>query len=110
MHLLDERRDTLESSFSAQPLEEAQAQLGSVEVAVEVDQEGLDQLRPAGTEGRAHADRDRRRYAIGQARVDAVARAHNAVGRDQVGRREAEIAAAPVAGDDLRAQLEWLTE
>ncbi len=36
-----------------------------VEVAVEVEQVGLDQLAAAGLEGRAHADADRRGRAVG---------------------------------------------
>ena len=51
----------VEAPFAAQPLEEAQAQLGPVEVAVEVDQEGLDQLVHGRSEGRPHADTDSRR-------------------------------------------------
>src|SRR5689334_20555224 len=41
-HLLDERVDRLEALLAAQPLEELEAQRLAVDVAVEVEQVGLD--------------------------------------------------------------------
>ena len=67
-----------------------------------VDQVGLDQHPAAGLEGRPHADVDRRRDAVGEGRVDAVAGDRQAVVGDEVGGREAELAAALVALDDRR--------
>src|SRR5918911_5459928 len=55
-HLLDERLDRVEALFAAQPLEELEAQRLAVEVAVEVEQVGLDELAPAGDEHGPHAD------------------------------------------------------
>src|SRR5579872_201938 len=46
-HCLDQLRGALEAPLTAQPLEEAQAQLAAVQVALPVDQVRLDQLRPA---------------------------------------------------------------
>src|SRR3954447_16736298 len=54
-HLLDERVDRVEALLAAQPLEELDAQLRAVEVAVEVQQERLDQLAAAGDENLPHA-------------------------------------------------------
>ena len=58
-HLLHQRGGVGEAPLAAQPREEVQAQLAAVEVAVEVEDVGLDQLAAAGVEGRAHADADR---------------------------------------------------
>ena len=84
----------------------SQPQLAAVEVAVEVEQERLDEQPAAGDERRAHADRDRRRP-LPHARdgraagVDAVVGDRERRVRDEVGGREAERAAALVAvGDD----------
>src|SRR3954452_13166610 len=55
-HLLDERIDRVEALLAAQPLEELQAQRLAVDVLREVEQEGLDQLAPAGREHGPHAD------------------------------------------------------
>src|SRR5919108_3120771 len=54
-HLLDERVDRVEALLAAQPLEELQAQRLVVEVAVEVEQERLDELAAAGDEHGPHA-------------------------------------------------------
>src|SRR6195256_854702 len=61
VHLLDERLGAVEAPLAAQPREEVQAQLAAVQVAIEVEQVGLDQLAAAGLEGGAHADADGRR-------------------------------------------------
>ena len=71
----------------------ATLQLGSVEVFLAVDQVGLDQHPAAGLEGRPHADVDRGGDAVGEGRVDPVAGDHEAVVGDDVGGREAELAA-----------------
>ena len=85
----------------------------AVEIAVEVQQVGLDQLAAAGLERRAHADADGGRRSArpsAQARVDAVAGAHERLVGDQVGGREAQLAPALVAVHDLAAQLERRAE
>ena len=48
--------DRVEAPLAAQPGEEREPQLAVVEVAVEVEQVGLDEHAAAGDEGRAHAD------------------------------------------------------
>ena len=86
-----------EALLAAQALDEGDPQRRAVEVLVAVDQVGLDQHAAAGLEGRPHADVDRRRDAVGEGRVDAVAGDREAVVGDDVGGREAELAAALVA-------------
>src|SRR4051795_5102693 len=61
MHLLDEPLDRLEVPLAGQPGEERARQLSVVEVALEVEEEGLDEHAAAGDEGRPHADAGRRR-------------------------------------------------
>src|SRR5690242_21727205 len=78
-HLLDQRLDGLEALLPPQALEELDAQARAVEVAVEVHEEGLDELAAAGDEHRAHADVrggdvDRAVGGVRAAGVDAVAR------------------------------------
>ena len=63
----------VEALLAAQPGDERDPQGLAVEVAVEVDQVGLDQHPAAGLEGRPHADVDGRRVAVGERGVDAVA-------------------------------------
>ena len=53
MHLRDQVLDAREPPLAAQPLDERDPQRPAVEVAVEVDQVGLDQHPAAGLEGRA---------------------------------------------------------
>src|SRR4051812_40610688 len=96
-HLLDEVVDAREAPLAAQPLEELDRELFAVQIAVPVDQVGLDELMAAGLELRAHADVDRRGNAVGPRGVDTVARDDEALRRDEVRRREAELAAALVA-------------
>src|SRR5215213_5343533 len=55
MHLLDEPLDRIEAPLAAQPGEEGDPQLAVVEVALEVEQEGLDEHAAAGDERRPHA-------------------------------------------------------
>ena len=104
-HLLDQRVDAVEAALAAQALEEIQAQLAAVDVAVEVEQERLDEQAAAGDEGRAHADIDggdvRLAVDFGAAGVDPVVGDDQARVGHEVGGREAERAAALVAvGDD----------
>src|ERR1700687_1236426 len=47
-HLLDKRLRRVEAPVAAQALEKLEAQLAAVEVAVEVEHVGLDELTPAG--------------------------------------------------------------
>src|SRR4051794_20661327 len=77
VHLLDQRVDGVEALLAADALDEVQPQLEAVQVALEVEDERLDEQPAAGDEGRAHADRDGRRPLPharhrGPARVDAV--------------------------------------
>src|SRR3954453_4122131 len=64
-HLVDERVDRVEALLAAQPLEELEPQRLAVEVAVEVEQERLDELAAAGDEHppNAHVRRRRARLA-----------------------------------------------
>src|SRR3954467_9941269 len=114
MHLVDEPLDRVEAPLAAQPGEEGDPQLALVEVALEVEQESLDEHAAAGDEGRPHADAGRRRPPApltvllegGAAGVDAVAGVDERVVGDEVGGRVAELAAALVAMDDASPQLE----
>ena len=108
----------VEAPLAAQAGEEREPQLAVVEVAVEVEQVGLDEHAAAGHEGRADAHVGRRRppapLAVlldrGAAGVDAVARVDERVLRHQVGGREAELAPALVAVLDDAAELERRAE
>src|SRR5918999_3171039 len=57
-HLLLEGLDRLEALLAPHPLDERHAQRLAVEVALEVDQVGLDEQPSAGLEHRPHADVD----------------------------------------------------
>src|SRR5215218_1918273 len=114
-HLLDKRLDRLEALLAAQPLEELDAQVAAVQVAVVVEQVGLDQLAATGDKHRPYADIRGRRVRPpvgggGAARVHAVAGRHVALGRDEVRGREAQLAAALVALDDLAGDRERRAE
>src|SRR3954466_7634618 len=114
-HLLDERLDRVEALLAAQALEELEAQRLAVEVAVEVEQEGPDELAAAGLENRppAHVSRPRGGAARRDRRpagVDAVPGRDVAVLRQEVRGREAELAAALVAVDDLADHRERRAE
>ena len=108
----------VEAALAAQPGEEREPQLAVVEVAVEVEQVGLDEHAAPGHERRAHPDVGRGRppapLAVlldrGAAGVDAVARVDERVLGHEVGGREAERAAALVAVLDRPAQLERRAE
>src|SRR4051794_6451786 len=110
VHLRDEGLDRGEAPFPAQALAELDAQRAVVEVAVEVEQVGLDELVAPGLELGAHADVDRGRAFVGEARVDAVARGDVAGRGDDVRGREAELAPAGVAVDDRAAHRERRAE
>src|SRR3954451_25443284 len=105
-HLGDELVDRVEALLAPQPLEEGDPQGLTVEIAVEIEQVGLDQQAAPGLEGRAHADADRRRVAVGPAGVDAMAGNGDPVVWHQVGGRHAQRAAAFVAVDDLALEQE----
>src|SRR5215207_1046041 len=112
----DETVHARESHLTADPRVERDLGLLTVEVAVEVEQVGLDQERAAlGIEGGAAADRDRRHVvgallaAIG-ARVDAVGRQLDVAGHRHVGRREAERSTPLVAVLDDAADRVAATE
>src|SRR5436190_7030623 len=106
VHLGDERLRAGKAPLAAQALDEVKPQLAPVEVALEVQQIGLDQLAAARLEGGAHADADGRRTAVGEAGIDAVARAGQGLVGDQVGGRKAQLTATFVAAHDLAAELE----
>src|SRR5439155_26063539 len=102
-----------EAPLPAQPLQKVEAQLLAVQVAVEVEQVGLDQLAAPGLESGPHADADgcrrggvERRGAAGHAGVYAVAGTGERLVGNEVGGREAEFAPARIAAHDLPRQLE----
>src|SRR3954469_16294828 len=97
VHLAHEVVDGREAALPAQALAEVHAQRRVVEVALEVQDVGLDQLVAPGLELRADPDVDRRRAPVDQAGVDPVPRRDVAGGRQEVGGGEAEVAAAGVA-------------
>src|SRR3954447_10091376 len=110
-HLLHQRLDRFEALLPPQALEELHPQRRAVEVAVEVHEEGLDELAAAGDEHRAHADvrGGDVHGAVGGPRaagVDAVAGDDVAIDGDEVGRREAQRAPALVAVGDLAGDRE----
>src|SRR5689334_3093317 len=109
-HLGDQLLDAGEAPLTAQTLDESHAQDPAVEVLLAVDQVGLDQHSPPALEGRPHADVDRGGHAVGEGGVDAVAGNREAVVGDDVGGREAELAAALVAADDLALDHEGSAE
>ena len=116
-HLVDQRVDGLEALLAAQALEERELERLAVDVAVEVQEERLDELAAPGDERRAHADAHRGRgrtpSRAGHARdrgVHAVAGRHErGVGHD-VRRRVAELAPALVAVRDLAGERERIAE
>src|SRR5581483_3404493 len=105
-HLRDQVLDARKAPLAAKAGDERDAQALAVEVAVEVEQVGLDEEPAAGLEGRAHADVHGGRLAVGEGRVHPVPRADEVVRRDDVGRREAQAAAAAVARDHLALEQE----
>src|SRR5439155_5566005 len=68
-HLLDERVNGREPPLATQAPVELDRQPPAVQVGLELDHEGLDQLAAPGLELRPHADVDRRRAAVGAAGV-----------------------------------------
>src|SRR6185437_11376332 len=87
-HLLLERLGAVEAALAAQPLDELERQRLAVEVAVEVEDVGLDQLAATGVERGPHTDRDGARATVGETGVDAVAGVGQRLLRHEVGRRE----------------------
>src|SRR3954452_11114700 len=100
-HLRDQIVDGREAPLAAQALDELDGELLAVEIALPVDEVGLDQLVAAGLELGPHADVDGRRHPVGPCRVHPVAGNHVALRRHEVGGREAQLAPALVAVDDL---------
>src|SRR6476469_775483 len=100
VHLLDQLLDLVVGTLAAQPLDEGDAQGLAVEILAVVDQVGLAQDPAAALESRPDADVDSGRDAVGEGGVDPVAGDREAVVGDQVGGREAELAAPLVALDD----------
>src|SRR5438128_4815137 len=103
-HLLDERVGGVEAPLAAQSRKEVQAQLAAVQVALEVEQVGLDQLAAAGLEGGTDADAHGRRPPAGQTRVHAVPGTCVGLLGNQVGGGKAERAPAVVAPRHLAAE------
>src|SRR3954447_7440547 len=95
--LVDQRVDRVELDLAPQPAGEADPHVLAVEVAVEVEQVGLEQRRVGLlVEGRAPAQRDRRLVLLPvgphePAGVDAVGRQEDVAGDRDVGGREAEL-------------------
>src|SRR4051812_10582716 len=118
VHLLHERLDAVEAPLAAQAGQEREPDLAVVEVALEVEQVGLDEHPAPGDEGGADADRRRggppaplpvllEGRAAG---VDAVAGVDERVVGNEVRGRVAELAPALVAVDDRAAELEGRAE
>src|SRR5207245_1217626 len=101
VHLSDQLLDARKAPLAAQPLDEGDPKLATVEVALVVDQIGLDQLTAAALEGRADADVDGRGMTVGEGRIDTVAGADQAIVGNKVCGGEAELAAALVADNHL---------
>src|SRR3954447_4172818 len=104
--LLGQGLDRGEELLSAQPLQEVDPQPPAVEVALVVDQVGLDEPPAARLELRAHADVHRGGLPFGQRRVDALVGPHEAGVGHQVRRGVAQLPAPAVAVDDLAPDLE----
>src|SRR5437870_11939591 len=94
--LLDQGGFALEGALVAQPLPQLDDEAPPVEVALEVEQERLD-LPLVAAVVRVDADGDGRGVARRAPRVDAVVRDEQRRVDGEVGGREAERAAAPVA-------------
>src|SRR3954469_2747646 len=109
-HLLDQIVDRREAPLAAQALDELDRELLAVEIALPVDEVGLDQLVAAGLELGPHADVDGRRHPVGPCRVHPVAGNHVALRRHEVGGWEAQLAPALVAVDDLAAHGERVAQ
>src|SRR4051794_4366529 len=109
-HLLDQIVDRREAPFAAQALDELDGELLAVEIALPVDEEGLDQLVATGLELGPHADVDGGRHSVGPCCIDAVAGNHVALRRHEVGGWEAQLAPALVAVDDLAAHGERVAQ
>src|SRR4051812_48743967 len=104
LDLRDEGGLALEGLLLAQAPPELERQPLAVEVAVEVEQERLDPPLVAAVV-RVGADRDRGSMPVGGARVDPVGGNEQARLGAEVRGREAERAAARVAGDDRPREL-----
>src|SRR6185503_19670111 len=87
MHLRDQFIDPWKAPLAPQAADEGDAKNLAVEVALEVDQMGLDEQSTPRLEGRP---------AVCKRRIDPVARSHQVVGGHDVGGRKAELAAAAV--------------
>src|SRR5829696_9151640 len=106
VHLLHQRLDRVEASLPPQALHESDPELLPVEVAVEVDEVRFDEQSPPRLEGRPHPHVHGRRVPARRRGVDAVARADQAVVRDEVRRGHPQLAAAPVAAHHLALEEE----
>src|SRR5438105_11599527 len=104
VHLLDDRVGGVKAPLATQSRKEVQAQLAAVQVALEVEQVGLDQLAAAGLEGGTDADAHGRRPPVGQTRVHAVAGTCVRLLGNQVGGGKAEPALAFVPPRHLAAE------
>src|SRR4051794_3405553 len=114
--LLDVARDLLdqlglapEGALVPQPAPQLDDEARAVEVAGEVEQEGLDPALVAAVV-RVDADRYRRSRAGRLARVDAVGGDEQVRRRVEVRRREAEAGASMVASDDRPLDLDGAAE
>ena len=111
VHLGDQIVDVVESLLTAEPVREADASRLAVEVAVEIEDIGLDQRQARlRVEGGAPTDGDRResRHAVGgreHSRVHAIGGQADVLGNAHVRGRETEQAAARVAVLDRPAHF-----
>src|SRR5205823_10607837 len=107
VHLRYQRLGRGEAPLASQAPYELHAQLAAVQVAVEVEDEDLDQLAASGVEGRPHADADRGGQAVGEARVHAMPGTGERLIGHEVGRREAKLTPAAVALLAHAVTVEW---
>src|SRR5688572_17968572 len=107
--LVDERLLALECPLVAQPLPQLDDQPPAVQIALEIEQVRLDPAFLAAVV-RVRADRDRGAVAERVARVDPVPRDEHGGVDGEVRGREAQRAAALIAGHDDAVDLRWTPE
>src|SRR5919108_4470980 len=106
LHLLDQRVHRLEALLSPHALDERDAEVLAVQVAVEADQVGLDEEATAGLERRADPHVHGRRIPVCPGGVDAVPGTDERVVGHDVRGRDPELAPAAVAHYHLAFEQE----